>query len=125
MNMGSSLSVSAVRVNQQGRVVGESHHNAKLSDDAVRRLVFDRTDPNGPQLSWRELAKKYGCSVRAARDYVGGARRADDGRDTGRVSLKRMKIQKSRLNLFIPAYLVPKFRQLGGSHWLAEKILKE
>jgi hypothetical protein len=62
-----------VGVNDAGRRVGESHQNAKLSDDDVR-LILELHSYHG--LGYGALAKKFEASKATIQKICNGSRRA-------------------------------------------------
>lgn len=60
-----------IPVTNRGYVIGESHHNAKLTDDDVRLILALRAE-GVPQA---KVAEKFECSRRVVRDIESGRRR--------------------------------------------------
>ena len=60
-----------VGVNDIGRRVGDSHHNAKLTDGDVELLLALHAEGWG----YRRLAAKFEISKRHVRDIINGKRR--------------------------------------------------
>lgn len=65
------MSIRTVGVNDIGRRVGDSHHNAKLTDGDVELLLAMHAEGWG----YRRLAAKFEVSKRHVRDIVAGKRR--------------------------------------------------
>lgn len=63
-----------VGVNDAGRRVGESHQNAKLSDDDIR-LILELHSYHG--VGYKTLAKKFDASVSCIQKICNGSRRAN------------------------------------------------
>jgi len=63
--------VRMIGVNEQGRRVGDSHHNAKLSDGDVELLQA----LHGEGWGYRRLAAKFEVSKSLVRDIVKGRAR--------------------------------------------------
>lgn len=59
--------------NHTGHRVGECHQRARLSDEQVRSLRYDRERYG---MSYRALGDKHGCSMWTARDIATYATRA-------------------------------------------------
>lgn len=60
-----------VGVNEKNRRVGDSHHNARLTDHEVD-LIFELY---GQGYGYRKLAAKFEISKRHVRDILSGRRR--------------------------------------------------
>jgi hypothetical protein len=60
-----------IAVNAKGRRVGDSHHNARITDEDVDALMGLRDEGWG----YRTLAAKFEISKRHVRDIVSGRRR--------------------------------------------------
>lgn len=60
MNHASHIKV--VGVNDRGRIVGDGHHRAKLTQDVVNRLRDLHEDETNP-LGYRRLARMFGIPV--------------------------------------------------------------
>lgn len=60
-----------IAVNEQGRRVGDSHHNAKLTDHEVDLLLAMRDEG----LTYQQLADKFEISKSQARNIVKGIKR--------------------------------------------------
>lgn len=65
--------VTRIGVNDAGRRVGESHQNAKLTDDDVRHMLELH---NYHGLGYKKLAGKFECSRRLVQLICQGKRRA-------------------------------------------------
>lgn len=61
-----------IAVNEQGRRVGDSHHNAKLTDHEVELL---RQLHREKAMGYKKLAAKFECSVALAAKICQGRRR--------------------------------------------------
>ena len=57
---------------ESGKIIGESHHNAKLSDHEVMLLI--ELFEEGYSVSW--LAEKFECHIKTARSIVTGRTRS-------------------------------------------------
>lgn len=64
-----------VYFNEIGYRVGESHHNAKLTDIEVDALIRDRGPEDAPTMSLSQLAKRYGLSKSGVKGILDGNRR--------------------------------------------------
>lgn len=64
-----------VQVNEIGYRVGESHPNAKLTDDQVEQLILDRGPDHSPHMSLQQLANKWGMSKSGVKGIIDGNRR--------------------------------------------------
>ncbi|QCW21933.1 hypothetical protein JessAGP_003c [Caulobacter phage Jess A] len=68
-----------VAVNEGGRRIGETHHNAKLTDaqvDAIRDEYEAGLEGLGPRIGYRALARKYGSTKSTVRDIIACRQRA-------------------------------------------------
>lgn len=73
-----------IGVNALGRRVGDSHHNAKLSDGDVELLQALHVEGWG----YRRLAAKFECSKSLVRDIVKGRARCQVATNWRRVAVK-------------------------------------
>lgn len=101
----------AVRINECGRRIGESHHRAVLTDAEVGQLLSDRE----AGMSLAALARKWRISKSGAKDLVDGRRRGQVGPRVVRPDVSRKVVRAEvRLTLAQRARLA----RLGGSKWL-------
>lgn len=68
-----------IDVNTHGCRIGDSHHNAKLSDVQVQQLLIDRGPRSAPTMSLSALAKKWGLSKSGVKAIVDGRNRGQWG----------------------------------------------
>ena len=104
-----------VRVNEDGRRIGESHPQAVLSDVEVEALLAERDA--GATLS--ELARRWGLSKSGVKGIV-------DGRRRGQVGPRVMRLQ-SRVALVSVCVVLTlqersRFERIGGVRWLRETL---
>ena len=104
-----------VRVNEDGRRIGESHPQAVLSDVEVDALLAERDA--GATLS--ELARRWGLSKSGVKGIV-------DGRRRGQVGPRVMRLQ-SRVALVSVCVVLTlqersRFERIGGVRWLRETL---
>jgi hypothetical protein len=111
---------AAVRVNERGLRIGESHPNARLSDADVERLHADRE----AGMSLGALAQKWGISKSGVKAIVDGKRRGQIGQRVQRAASNRTKGTRVRVNLKIGLHQRAKLHRLGGGVWL-EKMLDQ
>lgn len=97
-----------VRVNEDGRRIGESHPQAVLSDVEVDALLAERDA--GATLS--ELARRWGLSKSGVKGIVDGRRRGQVGPKVQREATKREHV-RVRLNLTLQERSL--LRRRGGS----------
>lgn len=60
-----------VRVNDNGRAIGEDHVNAKYLDDDVEHARVLRSEG----FSWHQISRMLDMPIRTVRDYCNGTRR--------------------------------------------------
>ena len=113
-----------VRINEEGRRIGEGHHMARLSDADVEQLIADRGPDGAPRMSYSELAMKYGVSKSSVRDILIGRRRGQIGPSVDKPPSKVAARPKVRVNLRIGLHTRAKLHRLGGAAWL-EKMVEE
>ena len=113
-----------VRINEEGRRIGEGHHMARLSDADVEQLIADRGPDGAPRMSYSELAMKYGISKSSVRDILIGRRRGQIGPSVDKPEPKKVKRPKVRVNLRIGLHARAKLHRLGGGAWL-ERVIEE
>lgn len=104
-----------VRVNEDGRRIGESHPQAVLSDVEVDALLAERDA--GATLS--ELARRWGLSKSGVKGIV-------DGRRRGQVGPRVMRLP-SRVALVSVCVVLTlqersRFERIGGVRWLRETL---
>ena len=104
-----------VRVNEDGRRIGESHPQAVLSDVEVEALLAERDA--GATLS--ELARRWGLSKSGVKGIV-------DGRRRGQVGPRVMRLP-SRVALVSVCVVLTllersRFERIGGVRWLRETL---
>lgn len=104
-----------VRVNEDGRRIGESHPQAVLSDVEVDALLAERDA--GATLS--KLARRWGLSKSGVKGIV-------DGRRRGQVGPRVMRLP-SRVALVSVCVVLTlqersRFERIGGVRWLRETL---
>lgn len=107
-----------VRVNEDGRRIGESHPHAVLSDVEVEALLAERDA--GATLS--ELARRWGLSKSGVKGIVDGRRRGQVGPKVQREATKREHVLV-RLNLTLQERSL--LRRRGGSAFVKRMLLTE
>ena len=107
-----------VRVNEDGRRIGESHPQAVLSDVEVDALLAERDA--GATLS--ELARRWGLSKSGVKGIVDGRRRGQVGPKVQREATKREHVLV-RLNLTLQERSL--LRRRGGSAFVKRMLLTE
>lgn len=115
---------TAVRVNERGLRIGESHPAAKLSDAEVELLLADRGPDDAPLMSLSALARKWGLSKSGVKGIVDGSRRGQIGPKVDRLPSRVPRRPKVRVNLRLELHHRALLHMLGGSAWLM-KILDE
>jgi hypothetical protein len=78
-----------VRVNEDGRRIGESHHRAVLTDAEVGQLLADRE----AGMSLAALARKWRISKSGAKGIVDGSRRGQVGPTVSRSPSQRERVR--------------------------------
>lgn len=78
------MNIRTVGVNDIGRRVGDSHHNAKMTDGDVELLLAMHNEGWG----YRRLAAKFEISKRHVRDIVNGKRRGQVATDWRKVRVR-------------------------------------
>ena len=78
------MTIKIVGVNDSRKRVGDTHHNAKLSDDEVELLL----SLHGEGWGYRRLAAKFEISKRTVRGYCSGKRRAQVATDFIKVGVR-------------------------------------
>lgn len=68
-----------VMVNEKGYRVGQSHPNAKLTDEQIEQLMRDRGPDDAPTMSLSQLGKRYGLSKSGVKGIIDGTRRGQFG----------------------------------------------
>lgn len=111
---------TAIRVNERGLRIGESHPRARLSDAEVDQLLADRERG----MSLAALGQKWGMSKSGAKAIVDGKRRGQIGPTVDKAPTQRIKAKKVRVNLRIALHHRAKLHRLGGGAWI-EKMLEE
>lgn len=113
----------SVRVNERGQRIGESHHNAVLTDSEVELLIADRGPEGEPaRMTLRELAIKWGLSKSGVKGILDGRRRGQVGPTVDKAQSKRTQRAKVRVNLRISLHARAKLHRLGGGVWLEQAI---
>ena len=107
-----------VRVNEDGRRIGESHPQAVLSDVEVDALLAERDA--GATLS--ELARRWRLSKSGVKGIVDGRRRGQVGPKVQREATKREHVLV-RLNLTLQERSL--LRRRGGSAFVKRMLLTE
>ena len=108
--------MALVRVNEQGRRIGEGHHRAVLSDSDVDQLLADRE----AGLSLAQLARKWKMSKSGVKGIVDGSRRGQVGPSVDGVPSKRETVEV-RITLTLQERAL--LRRLGGSKWVRKKLM--
>lgn len=78
------MATRSIAINDIGRRVGDSHHNAKLTDTDVELLRAMHGDGWG----YRRLAAKFEVSKSLVRDIIKGKRRDQVATDWKKVHVK-------------------------------------
>ena len=107
----------AIRVNERGIRIGESHPNARLSDVEVELLLGDRESG----MSLAALAKKWHISKSGAKKICDGTCRGQIGQFKKK---EQTKIRKAEVKLSVPLAVRAKIHRLGGCAWV-EQIVSE
>ena len=110
--------MALVRVNEQGRRIGESHRNARHSDADVERAIAAYEVLR----SYAKVAAAMGAKKSTVRDWIKGNRRGQVGprrseRDPVVMAVYRMPLSRRRAVL-----------DRGGAKWInavIERALKE
>jgi len=105
----------AVRINECGRRIGESHHRAVLTDAEVARLLDDRE----AGMSLAALARKWRISKSGVKGIVDGSRRGQVG-----PTVNRPPSQRERVRAWVSLTLAErsKLRRLGGSKFVRRAL---
>lgn len=105
----------AVRINECGRRIGESHHRAVLTDAEVGQLLADRE----AGMSLAALARKWRISKSGAKGIVDGSRRGQVG-----PTVSRSPSQRERVRAWVSLTLAEraKLRRLGGSKFVRRAL---
>ena len=104
-----------VRVNEDGRRIGESHPQAVLSDVEVDALLAERDA--GTTLS--ELARRWGLSKSGVKGIVDGRRRGQVG---PRVMRRPARVALVSVCVVLTLQERSRFERLGGVRWLRETL---
>ena len=104
-----------VRVNENGRRIGESHHRAVLSDAEIEAMLADRESG----LSLSALARKWRLSKSGVKGIVDGRRRGQVGPKVQREATKREHV-RVRVNLTLQERSL--LRRRGGSAWVKRML---
>ncbi len=107
-----------VRVNENGRRIGQSHHRAVLTDREVDLLLADRD----AGMSLAALARKWRMSKSGVKGIVDGRRRGQVGPKVQREATKREHV-RVRLNLTLQERSL--LRRRGGSAFVKRMLLTE
>ena len=111
-----------VATNERGLRIGQDHPNAKLTDIEVDALLRDRGPEDAPQMSYLELAKKYGISKSGARYIVNGDRRGQARRYVKKEETKHSFADKKvRVKLTVSLRARAILHRIGGGR-LIEKL---
>jgi len=86
-----------VAVNERGRRIGESHHNASISDELVDRMR-DRHEEDG--LGYRKIAREFGVALTTVRKICTYERRAQTAE-----RWKTIKVRKAKAVTAVPVIL--------------------
>ena len=112
----------SVRVNDQGRRIGESHPHALLSDADVELLLVDRGPSHAPLMSLGALSLKWGMSKSGVKSIVDGTRRGQVGPRVEKAPTRKVPVKKVRVNLNITLHARAKLHRLGGGEWLERAL---
>ena len=104
-----------VRVNEDGRRIGESHPQAVLSDVEVEALLAERDA--GATLS--ELARRWGLSKSGVKGIVDGRRRGQVG---PRVMRRPARVALVSVCVVLTLQERSRFVRVGGVRWLRETL---
>ena len=104
-----------VRVNEDGRRIGESHPQAVLSDVEVDALLAERDA--GATLS--ELARRWGLSKSGVKGLVDGRRRGQVG---PRVMRRPARVALVSVCVVLTLQERSRFERIGGVRWLRETL---
>ena len=104
-----------VRVNEDGRRIGESHPQAVLSDVEVDALLAERDA--GATLS--ELARRWGLSKSGVKGIVDGRRRGQVG---PRVMRRPARVALVSVCVVLTLQERSRFERIGGVRWLRETL---
>ena len=104
-----------VRVNEDGRRIGESHPQAVLSDVEVDALLAERDA--GATLS--ELARRWGLSKSGVKGIVDGRRRGQVG---PRVMRRPARVALVSVCVVLTLQERSRFDRIGGVRWLRETL---
>ena len=104
-----------VRVNEDGRRIGESHPQAVLSDVEVDALLAERDA--GATLS--ELARRWGLSKSGVKGIVDGRRRGQVG---PRVMRRPARVALVSVCVVLTLQERSRFERAGGVRWLRETL---
>lgn len=104
-----------VRVNEDGRRIGESHPQAVLSDVEVEALLAERDA--GATLS--ELARRWGLSKSGVKGIVDGRRRGQVG---PRVMRRPARVALVSVCVVLTLQERSRFERIGGVRWLRETL---
>ena len=104
-----------VRVNEDGRRIGESHPQAVLSDVEVDALLAEREA--GATLS--ELARRWGLSKSGVKGIVDGRRRGQVG---PRVMRRPARVALVSVCVVLTLQERSRFERIGGVRWLRETL---
>ena len=104
-----------VRVNEDGRRIGESHPQAVLSDVEVDALLAERDA--GATLS--ELARRWGLSKSGVKGIVDGRRRGQVG---PRVMRRAARVALVSVCVVLTLQERSRFERIGGVRWLRETL---
>ena len=104
-----------VRVNEDGRRIGESHPQAVLSDVEVDALLAERDA--GATLS--ELARRWGLSKSGVKGIADGRRRGQVG---PRVMRRPARVALVSVCVVLTLQERSRFERIGGVRWLRETL---
>ena len=104
-----------VRINEDGRRIGESHPQAVLSDVEVDALLAERDA--GATLS--ELARRWGLSKSGVKGIVDGRRRGQVG---PRVMRRPARVALVSVCVVLTLQERSRFERIGGVRWLRETL---
>ena len=107
-----------VRVNEDGRRIGDGHPQAVLSDAEVDALLAERDA--GKTLA--ELARRWGLSKSGVKGIVHGRRRGQVG---PRVLRQPSREPQVLVSVVLTRRERARFARLGGANWLRELLARE
>lgn len=107
--------LDAVRINERGRRIGQSHHRAVLTDREVDLLLDDRD----AGMSLAALARKWRMSKSGVKGIVDGRRRGQVGPTVTRPATRR-EVVRAWVSLTLQERA--QLRRLGGASWVRRQL---